>query len=76
MLVFTRVYVCVKAKLTFVSFFFDFFFLNLSLSIDEGVGLVHVPATRISVIVSVSVDGWHVPTTKISQTVYLYQCQC
>ena len=31
MLVFTRVYVCVKAKLTFVSFFLDFFILNLSL---------------------------------------------
>ena len=31
MLVFTRVYVCVKAKLTFVSFFFNFFILNLSL---------------------------------------------
>jgi len=26
MLVFTRVYVCVKAKLTFVSFFLEFFF--------------------------------------------------
>ena len=26
MLVFTGVYVCVKAKLTFVSFFFNFFF--------------------------------------------------
>ena len=26
MLVFTGVYVCVKAKLTFVSFFFQFFF--------------------------------------------------
>ena len=32
MLVFTGVYVCVKAKLTFVSFFFNFFFLHLSLS--------------------------------------------
>ena len=31
MLVFTGVYVCVKAKLTFVSFFFNFF-LHLSLS--------------------------------------------
>ena len=31
MLVFTRGYVCVKAKLTFVSFFFEFFILNLSL---------------------------------------------
>ena len=33
MLVFTRVYVCVKAKLTFVSFFLEFFILNLSLNI-------------------------------------------
>ena len=32
MLVFTRVYVCVKAKLTFISFFFQFFFVHLSLS--------------------------------------------
>jgi len=32
MLVFTGVYVCVKAKLTFVSFFFNFFILHLSLN--------------------------------------------
>ena len=32
MLVFTRVYVCVKAKLTFVCYFFLLFFLHLSLT--------------------------------------------
>ena len=31
LLVFTAVYVCVKAKLTLVRFFFNFFFLHLSL---------------------------------------------
>ena len=31
---FSRVYVCVKAKLTLVSFFFTFFFMHLSLMIS------------------------------------------
>ena len=36
MLVFTGVYVCVKAKLTLVSYFFLVFFLHLSLSIRRN----------------------------------------
>ena len=36
MLVFTGVYVCVNAKLTFVSFFFLFIFLHLSLKREWG----------------------------------------
>ena len=58
-------------KISAFIFMLQYFSLSLSVSIDEGVGLVLVPATRISVIVSVSVDGWHVPTTKISVKPYI-----
>ena len=34
LLVFTGVYVCVKAKLKLVSFFFPFYFLHLSLMVQ------------------------------------------